>query len=179
MPKGVPVATFAIGEAGAANAALTAIAIIATANDDYGRALAKKLEDFRTRQSEKGPGDEAARVLRRPMDIAPIRDYFTGLQDRIIGELEARRRPALPARRLGAPARRRRHLAPDRGRQSCSSAAASTSRTSWASRCPPRPPPTAPNWPDGAGRRWASRWCMHPRNPYCPTAHMNVRFFVA
>ncbi len=53
MPKGVPVATFAIGEAGAANAALTAIAIIATANDDYGRALAKKLEDFRARQNEK------------------------------------------------------------------------------------------------------------------------------
>jgi 5-(carboxyamino)imidazole ribonucleotide mutase len=53
MPKGIPVATFAIGEAGAANAALTAIAIIATANDDYGRALAKKLEDFRVRQSEK------------------------------------------------------------------------------------------------------------------------------
>ncbi len=52
MPKGIPVATFAIGEAGAANAALTAIAIIATANDDYGRALAKKLEDFRARQSQ-------------------------------------------------------------------------------------------------------------------------------
>ena len=53
MPKGIPVATFAIGEAGAANAALTAIAIIATANDDYGRALAQKLEAFRARQSEK------------------------------------------------------------------------------------------------------------------------------
>ena len=53
MPKGIPVATFAIGEAGAANAALSAIAIIATANDDQGRALAKKLEDFRARQSEK------------------------------------------------------------------------------------------------------------------------------
>jgi 5-(carboxyamino)imidazole ribonucleotide mutase len=53
MPRGIPVATFAIGEAGAANAALTAIAIIATANDDYGRELAKKLEEFRTRQSEK------------------------------------------------------------------------------------------------------------------------------
>jgi 5-(carboxyamino)imidazole ribonucleotide mutase len=53
MPKGIPVATFAIGEAGAANAALTAIAIIATANDDYGRALAKKLEEFRVRQSQK------------------------------------------------------------------------------------------------------------------------------
>ncbi|MDP1613383.1 MAG: 5-(carboxyamino)imidazole ribonucleotide mutase [Sulfuritalea sp.] len=52
MPKGIPVATFAIGEAGAANAALAAIAIIATANDDYGRALAKKLEEFRARQSD-------------------------------------------------------------------------------------------------------------------------------
>jgi 5-(carboxyamino)imidazole ribonucleotide mutase len=52
MPKGIPVATFAIGEAGAANAALMAIAIIATANDDYGRALAQKLEDFRARQGE-------------------------------------------------------------------------------------------------------------------------------
>ena len=53
MPKGIPGATFAFGEAGAANAALTAIAIIATANDDYGRALAMKLERFRSSQSEK------------------------------------------------------------------------------------------------------------------------------
>ena len=52
MPKGIPVATFAIGEAGAANAALMAIAIIATANDDYGRELTQKLEDFRARQGE-------------------------------------------------------------------------------------------------------------------------------
>jgi 5-(carboxyamino)imidazole ribonucleotide mutase len=47
MPKGVPVSTFAIGEAGAANAALTAIAIIAT-NDD---ALAAKLDEFRVQQT--------------------------------------------------------------------------------------------------------------------------------
>jgi 5-(carboxyamino)imidazole ribonucleotide mutase len=47
MPKGVPVSTFAIGEAGAANAALTAIAIIA-ANDD---GLAAKLEEFRAQQT--------------------------------------------------------------------------------------------------------------------------------
>ena len=53
MPKGVPVATFAIGEAGAANAALTAIAIIATADDKRGKDLAKKLNEFRARQSEK------------------------------------------------------------------------------------------------------------------------------
>ena len=48
MPKGVPVATFAIGEAGAANAALTAIAILA-ANDD---ALATQLLTFRERQTQ-------------------------------------------------------------------------------------------------------------------------------
>jgi len=47
MPKGVPVSTFAIGEAGAANAALTAIAIIATVDD----ALAAKLAEFRTQQT--------------------------------------------------------------------------------------------------------------------------------
>ena len=48
MPKGVPVATFAIGEAGAANAALTAIAILA-ANDE---ALAAQLLKFRERQTQ-------------------------------------------------------------------------------------------------------------------------------
>ena len=48
MPKGIPVATFAIGEAGAANAALTAIAILAA--DDA--ALAEKLLAFRAQQTE-------------------------------------------------------------------------------------------------------------------------------
>ena len=47
MPKGVPVSTFAIGEAGAANAALAAIAMIATTDD----ALAAKLEEFRKQQT--------------------------------------------------------------------------------------------------------------------------------
>jgi 5-(carboxyamino)imidazole ribonucleotide mutase len=48
MPKGIPVATFAIGEAGAANAALFAIAMIA--NTDA--ALAEKLATFRTKQRD-------------------------------------------------------------------------------------------------------------------------------
>jgi 5-(carboxyamino)imidazole ribonucleotide mutase len=47
MPKGVPVATFAIGEAGAANAALTAVAMIAAGDD----ALATKLQEFRSQQT--------------------------------------------------------------------------------------------------------------------------------
>ena len=48
MPKGVPVATFAIGEAGAANAALFAISLLA--NQD--NALAQKLADFRAQQTQ-------------------------------------------------------------------------------------------------------------------------------
>lgn len=48
MPKGVPVATFAIGEAGAANAALHVIANLAV-NDP---ALAEQLEEFRVKQSD-------------------------------------------------------------------------------------------------------------------------------
>ena len=48
MPKGIPVATFAIGEAGAANAALSAIAMLA-AND---AALAEKLLMFRAQQTQ-------------------------------------------------------------------------------------------------------------------------------
>ncbi len=47
MPKGIPVATFAIGEAGAANAALAAISMIACTDD----ALAEKLQQFRLAQT--------------------------------------------------------------------------------------------------------------------------------
>lgn len=48
MPKGIPVATFAIGEAGAANAALFAVALLA--NGDA--ALAERLAAFRARQTQ-------------------------------------------------------------------------------------------------------------------------------
>ena len=56
MPKGVPVATFAIGVAGAANAALFAVALLA--NEDS--ALRAKLEAFRAAQTE------AARAMTLP-----------------------------------------------------------------------------------------------------------------
>lgn len=49
MPKGVPVATFAIGEAGAANAALYAVQILSVTDE----ALADKLADFRRAQNQK------------------------------------------------------------------------------------------------------------------------------
>jgi len=56
MPRGIPVATFAIGEAGAANAALQVVAQLATTDD----ALAAKLEAFRSRQTQ------AARAMTLP-----------------------------------------------------------------------------------------------------------------
>lgn len=52
MPKGVPVHTFAIGEAGAANAALAAVAILAGTDD----AMAAKLEQFRLNQNAQAKG---------------------------------------------------------------------------------------------------------------------------
>ncbi|MDO1472443.1 5-(carboxyamino)imidazole ribonucleotide mutase [Comamonas thiooxydans] len=58
MPKGVPVATFAIGNAGAANAALFAVALLA--NEDA--ELRAKLEAFRAEQTE------AARNMTLPVN---------------------------------------------------------------------------------------------------------------
>jgi 5-(carboxyamino)imidazole ribonucleotide mutase len=49
MPKGVPVATFAIGEAGAAHAGIFAASILAVTDS----ALAAKLQAFRTKQTDK------------------------------------------------------------------------------------------------------------------------------
>lgn len=59
MPKGIPVNTFAIGEAGAANAALSAISILALNNSE----LAEKLRSFRESQSE----------MARDMELPPLR----------------------------------------------------------------------------------------------------------
>jgi 5-(carboxyamino)imidazole ribonucleotide mutase len=56
MPKGVPVATFAIGTAGAANAALFAVALLANENP----ALRQQLQDWRQAQTE------AARAMTLP-----------------------------------------------------------------------------------------------------------------
>ena len=56
MPKGIPVATFAIGEAGAANAGLFAVALLAGTDP----AIARKLAAFRLKQTN------AARAMRVP-----------------------------------------------------------------------------------------------------------------
>jgi 5-(carboxyamino)imidazole ribonucleotide mutase len=59
MPKGIPVATFAIGTAGAANAALFAVAMLASENP----ALRAKLDAFRAQQTE------AARAMTQDLKL--------------------------------------------------------------------------------------------------------------
>ena len=67
MPKGVPVATFAIGNAGAANAALFAVAMLAVGDP----ALRSRLDAFRERQTE------AAQAMTLPTGEAEPVSPFT------------------------------------------------------------------------------------------------------
>jgi 5-(carboxyamino)imidazole ribonucleotide mutase len=61
MPAGIPVATLAIGNAGATNAALLAVAILALADP----ALSSRLKQYRTQQAEK------VLAVKLPMDDGP------------------------------------------------------------------------------------------------------------
>ncbi len=112
------------------------------------------------------------------MDSGPIRDYFTGLQERIIGELEAVEgqpflRDAWDRPQGGGGISR---LIEDgnifeRGGVNFSHVKGEQ-----------MPASATAHRPELAGRRWQAMGVslvLHPRNPYCPTAHMNVRFFVA
>ena len=62
MPRGIPVATFAIGEAGAANAALFAAALLATTDDD----VAERLDRFRRAQTDRVLGLELSELPEPP-----------------------------------------------------------------------------------------------------------------
>jgi 5-(carboxyamino)imidazole ribonucleotide mutase len=55
MPTGVPTATFAIGDAGAVNAALFAVSMLASSGNEN---LAQKLDEFRKNQSDKVKASE-------------------------------------------------------------------------------------------------------------------------
>jgi coproporphyrinogen III oxidase len=112
------------------------------------------------------------------LEVATIRDYFTGLQDRIIGELEDVEgqpflRDAWDRPQGGGGISR---LIEDgkifeRGGVNFSHVKGEQ-----------MPASATAHRPELAGRRWEAMGVslvLHPRNPYCPTAHMNVRFFVA
>ena len=112
------------------------------------------------------------------MDIASIRDYFTGLQQRIVGELEVIeaqpfRRDAWDRPQGGGGISRliEEGKVFERGGVNFSHVKGDR-----------MPASATAHRPELEGRRWEAMGVslvLHPLNPYCPTSHMNVRFFVA
>jgi len=112
------------------------------------------------------------------MDSAAVRGYFTGLQERIVAALEAFD---------GKPFRRDEWTRPQGG--------GGISRLIEEGHCFERggvnfshvtgeamPASATAHRPELAGRRWEAlgvSLVLHPKNPYCPTTHMNVRGFIA
>jgi coproporphyrinogen III oxidase len=112
------------------------------------------------------------------VDAAPVREFLTDLQDRIVGGLEAVE---------GAAFRRDAWTRPEGG--------GGTSRLIEQGRVLERggvlfshvtgdrlPPSATAHRPELAGRAWEAMGVslvLHPRNPYAPTVHLNVRFFSA
>ena len=112
------------------------------------------------------------------MDTAPVREYFTGLQARIVSALEQ-----LDGKTFAAEDWTR---AEGGGGRSCiledgqllERAGVGFSQVSGDK----LPPSASAARPQLAGRRYEAlgvSLVLHPRNPYCPTVHMNVRCFAA
>jgi coproporphyrinogen III oxidase len=112
------------------------------------------------------------------MDITSVRNYFTGLQDRIVGELESME---------GAPFLRDAWDRPQGGggisRLIEDGNVFERGGVNFSHVMGEEMPASATaHRPELAGRHWQAlgvSLVLHPRNPYCPTSHMNVRFFVA
>jgi len=107
------------------------------------------------------------------VDTRPLRDYFTGLQARIVAELE--QFDGKPFRRdawgRGTSILLEEGNFFERGGVNFSHVTGDS-----------MPASATAHRPELAGRRFEAMGVslvMHPRNPYCPTTHMNVRCFVA
>ncbi len=91
MPRGVPVATFAIGEAGAVNAALFAIALLASSDP----VLAQKLADFRRSQ------EAAVAAMQLPSTSEPARMIAPGAWLGLLGGGQLGRMFTMAAQSMG------------------------------------------------------------------------------
>ena len=112
------------------------------------------------------------------MDIQTLKDYFSGLQGRIVSALELfDGKPFLtdswvrPEGGGGASRVIEEGNVFERGGVNFSHVTGTT-----------LPPSATAHRPELAGRRWEAMGVslvLHPRNPYCPTSHANVRCFIA
>ncbi|AMH06599.1 oxygen-dependent coproporphyrinogen oxidase [Achromobacter xylosoxidans] len=112
------------------------------------------------------------------LPVADVRGYFTGLQARIVGALEAAE---------GGSFRTDEWIRPEggggvsrllEGGQLFERAGVLFSHVQGSK----LPPSASAHRPELAGRSWQAMgvsMVLHPRNPYVPTTHMNVRMFVA
>jgi coproporphyrinogen III oxidase len=112
------------------------------------------------------------------MDAAAVRNYLLGLQERIVAKLQALdggvfRRDEWQRAEGGGGITRILEDSPlfERAGVGFSDVSGTT-----------LPPSASAHRPEIAGRAWEAMGVslvLHPRNPYVPTVHMNVRFFVA
>ena len=112
------------------------------------------------------------------VDVAAVRDYLTGLQDRIVARLEAidggsflRDAWDRPEGGGGVSRLIEEGNVLERGGVNFSDVRGTA-----------LPSSATAHRPDLAGRAWQAMGVslvLHPRNPHAPTAHMNVRMFVA
>ena len=112
------------------------------------------------------------------MDIAPVRDYFVGLQTRIVARLEA-----IDGRAFRRDAWQRPEGGGGTSRLLEQGNVLERGGVNFSHVRGDRLPPSATaSRPQLAGRGFEAMGVslvLHPHNPYAPTVHMNVRFFVA
>jgi coproporphyrinogen III oxidase len=112
------------------------------------------------------------------MDAAAVRSYLLGLQDRIVARLEA-----LDGARFARDAWSRAEGGGGITRMLEDSAVFERAGVGFSHVSGTTLPPSASaHRAEIAGREWEAMGVslvLHPRNPYVPTVHMNVRFFVA
>ncbi|MCK9508998.1 MAG: oxygen-dependent coproporphyrinogen oxidase, partial [Pigmentiphaga sp.] len=112
------------------------------------------------------------------IDTQRTYDYFTGLQNRIVTALEAREGSAFRADAWTRPEGGGGISRLIEGGQVFERAGVLFSHVSGAT----LPPSASAHRPELAGRPWEAMGVslvLHPRNPYVPTVHMNVRVFIA
>jgi coproporphyrinogen III oxidase len=108
------------------------------------------------------------------MDAVLVRNYLSGLQQQIVATLEtfdgrAFRRDVQPGGNMACVIEEGNFF--ERGGVNFSHVTGEN-----------LPASATAHRPELAGRKWEAMGVslvLHPRNPYCPTSHMNVRFFVA
>jgi coproporphyrinogen III oxidase len=117
--------------------------------------------------------------LSDPVDIAAVREYLLGLQDRICAALEAEDGVA----RFAEDAWQRPGGGGGRSRVLAAGGVFEQAGVGFSHVFGPGLPPSATaQRPDLAGRSFEAigvSLVFHPHNPYAPTTHMNVRFFLA